>query len=645
KEHRQRAAGLTIVHVVFSDRIAHEEGVHSQAYRDVFASIDRKIGTLGRSLGPHETFVVMGDHGHTDTGRHALGLDVPTALVYRGARFVPSSTLPRVPLAIHRYLLSWALGLNLSPLYEGPRPSHVLLGAPPASFLPLPGRTSDTPQDDTLDLTLFGLLVAFLSGLFALWYALVSTDSVSTDSDRLRWTIAAAMLGLLVAGFSTVRFPWNVGLSALAALGVLAGPVRSRGGQVLFKQCGLIVLACCAFAGLGVGFTHIRVAIHEPAWIRLEVFWLCVYVLSLGVWKRWGSAAAAWSVLAIVLLLPPTVYRYGAPGAFGHAWLMWTVLLGLEVLAAGPKVRVAGIWAGLLYLVHAHTFGDATGFQFDRWFAWFGSITPSGAIGTIMMAVLSKLGLLAIVAGPAIKPGASRRQRLTTAGLATVAVVGLLLHQFEMGAALPRLGRLAVLLLVLLSAWRVAVRMAPGASVTHRRVAMFAGLYGLYLYALRVDDLRLHVDALLLGIGLSAYLLRLHAGIRPDEQRPHRIFLYVVSLFAAGWMGFEWTIHNLEWGFLYDVFDAGLVEEHVSFFVPFLLAKYALVVVLIRLLFVATLADDFRLHRRFLWAGAARFASLVMFTVGVGAALPATDVYLEGVQQAAIVFVLLLGLF
>ena len=48
------------------------------------------------------------------------------------------------------------------------------------------------------------------------------------------------------------------------------------------------------------------------------------------------------------------------------------------------------------------------------------------------------------------------------------------------------------------------------------------------------------------------------------------------AFFVSGWTSFSWTVHQLEWRFLYGLFSAPAVEHHVIWFLPVIVVRYAL---------------------------------------------------------------------
>jgi hypothetical protein len=104
-------------------------------------------------------------------------------------------------------------------------------------------------------------------------------------------------------------------------------------------------------------------------------------------------------------------------------------------------------------------------------------------------------------------------------------------------------------------------------------------------------------------------------------------------------------VHWLEWRFLYDWWDAAFVEEHVGYFLPVIVLRYAIPVVLTRVLLAEQLDGATVYPRRAVWLlSGAKVLSVFLFTCGIGWASVASDSYLEAAEETGILTTLCAGL-
>ena len=165
---------LVVVHVTYTDHTAHELGIADPEYRKRFGRVDEMVARVAAAIPPGDTFVLLGDHGHDAAGRHALGLDVPTFALYRGPRERAGVDLGTISIRDHRYLMGYALGLDLPADYSAGRHPQALVptaaGALPAEYARSArvqdGADSGIPRGERVSLH---ALVVYLGVLFAVW--------------------------------------------------------------------------------------------------------------------------------------------------------------------------------------------------------------------------------------------------------------------------------------------------------------------------------------------------------------------------------------------------------------------------------------------------------------------------------------------
>ena len=580
---------LVVMHVTYTDHVAHEVGISAPLYKQRYRAADALVERLDRELPAGDTLVVMGDHGHDATGRHAVGLDVPTYALYRGPRFTAGLDLGTIAIRDHRYLLGFGLGLPLPEDYSGELHVNALraeasgLGSYAASIGRKREVSPGVPPEQYLS---YALGAVILAGLFALW---------------LQLTAAAALSDRMAKAQPKRSWLLPVGTAFLGALSVFA---------------------------LGLLFPRVRPFVHEPMFLTLGALWLGLWGLALFVtWRRRGLMVAS-VVLALPLFFAvPTVYRYGAPVALGPVWLGWVgciaLLLGL-LQQWRPPLPAAGLLCALLV---PFGFAESSGFRFDEWVLWPPAVLP---YGFLLLSLVAKW----IVLVPPRMPRSAADAPVFAFGLCA----GLLLTAAQVGV-LPDMLQLAAAL-VLLVFW----------ATTKRELRATAGITGLLLlhhYAVRVPASAYYwQDCWLAALVLSARLGRRLPS--PARTYSHAVLL-LLAFVASGWVSFAWTLHRLEWRFLYDFWSAAFVEAHVAAFLPLLAGRFALPLLAARAVLRRELDDaadgssQRALGLAWLLAGS-KVASLMFWSYGIAFVSVASDVYLEAVQETSLTWALLLGL-
>jgi hypothetical protein len=592
-DYRAGKHALVVMHVTYTDHVAHEVGIAAPLYAQRYRAADALVERLARELPASDTLVVMGDHGHDAQGRHAVGLDVPTYALYRGPRFVAGTDLGTVPIRDHRYLLGFALGLALPEDYAGewhPNALHASqreLGSYAAQAGEHAVISPGVARERRVS---YGLCALLLAGMFAAW------------------------LQLTAAGAST--YP-------------AATPAARRAGLARCLMAGAAALACSA---LGAVFPGIRSFIHEPSFILLGVFWSGLWLLAaLVTWRTRRLERGAVVLASMLFVGVPTVYRYGSAVAMGPVWLGWLACLGVAV--AARQLPPPPLTAALLVVALLVPFGvaESSDFRFDEWVLWPPDALPSGFL------LLSMLAKLVVFMPP--REQLQQRRAASVVGI----LAALLLSAVQLGMVANAVQLLGALALLAASAW---LRHRDKHGALAGSVCVTALLL-LHHYAVRVPvNAYYWQDCLLGALVLSARLVRTLPA--PARRHAHALLLFF-AFFASGWVNLAWTLHRLEWRVLYDFWSAAFVERHVAAFAPLLIGRFALPllaarVLLARELEVAAEAGTPRaLDLAWLFAGS-KVASLMFWSYGIAFVSVASDVYLEAVQETCLACALLVGL-
>lgn len=628
---RAGSVDVAVSHIIYSDRVAHDYGVNDERYWEAYGHVDALIREMDQAIDPRDTFIVTGDHGHTDNGRHSLGLDVPSFTFYRGPGFKRGVSLGTIPIRAHRYLMSWAAKVPLSPAYGGPRyPQALMSSTVPVEFQSGSGEVGDTRAPSAV----FWLVAAIVGLLGALWLGLV----------RGVWEAPKSMqagLWLCVGLCAGITFSMWLPVAALAVgLTLVAREVRGGNGAGLQGRWRRLAYGAAGLAGglslhgWGRHLAAIREEIHEPSWVEMERFaFLLIAVCGVVAW-RLGAAKASWITIGVVaLLFYPTVYRYGAMPSLVTLWLAWIVALLVDASRRPRRDLLVPLvlGVGVFLCIQPFAFADAGNFEFHTWHAWVDALQADGHWEWIEWSLYAKMVIFARWRVPHL---------LKPLGVFAAFQV----HELQWNPwPLSQGGIVALIVMLALVGGLAKHWFSDETGQELRRVTWLAALFIAYYYTIRIPQHHyMWADFFLAGLVLSGMLVRRCA--RADQLRHHQAILTLFGVVAGAWFTVAWTFHLFEWKVLYEWFSAGFIEENALAFIPIIDGRYLVAVLMVRVL-VREAFKDVRYPWREVWSGAGlKLVGSALLITGFAYAFADSDIYLESVQQAAVLMVLSLAL-
>lgn len=78
---------VIVSHVIDTDATAHRYGVGAPEYVEKFKEADSFLQQVASRLGPRDSMIVLGDHGHSPEGHHSSGIPATTVVVASGPWF------------------------------------------------------------------------------------------------------------------------------------------------------------------------------------------------------------------------------------------------------------------------------------------------------------------------------------------------------------------------------------------------------------------------------------------------------------------------------------------------------------------------------------------------------------------------------
>ena len=585
---------LVIFHLTIVDHVAHALGTKDPAYEHAFAVADQLVREADAAVLPADTLVVMGDHGHDETGRHFPGLDVPTVAVYRGPGFKAGAEIGPVPLTIHRYLMSWALGLPLSPEYRGVAVPQVLVGPPP----PL---TYRAPPPELSTSRLHGERLVWMRPLALLLAALAAFGAWTFAPTRAN--ARRAVVGALVG--ATVVPAWG----ALLAYHRLREPPASTTQLLVSWLLGLLVAAGLVASG--------RLRRMTATWIVFAAPALLLYASA--AWDGWAAIMTPAWLTAVALLLVDWARR-----RLAHPEPPLRRGEGLALLAV-PALAVL-----LLPFFFAETDGVRSG-------DWRGYLSSNRMVYWIVVSTGARLVIF-------LRP--RRGVVANVLGLALVALFSVLSFGDLPPAPTARLAVVGVLggAALAMTAW--ARRTLDPEGPVPAIAAMLANATLLLAYRSTVvlgERTFLQMELLLAALVLTA---RAGVALGRREDRPSfAAWLEGMALVVAAWSTLALTLSRLEWKIFYTFFPPLFVEHHVGLLLPAIVGRYALPLILARRLLAEATPDAVgSTWRRSAGLMTIKMTALLLGVVGAAVLDPSSEPFVAAVQCVLTFSVLSLAL-
>lgn len=588
---------MMVFHYTVIDHTAHQHGINEPAYRHAFEVADIVVRQVDQAISPADTLVVMGDHGHDETGRHHPGLNVPTIALYRGPRFTPGVEIGPAQLTIHRYLMSWALGLPLARGYRGAAAAGL------QGMTPLP-RAYATPPPEIAP--------------------------VVNWRKRLVYLLPLALI---------------VACSALAGAVALDLPPTGSVARIL----GATFASAAFFVTWGAFLANRRLSVRPATDHDILGSWGTALLVAVAATLTGRRRTATWLALAL-----PALLLYPSPAWFGWAAVMgpaWCLALGLLVVdwarrrlylrEGGPVTRAEGLAlagmgatiVGVLHFMYPEYDNVVAG-------AWRGYLTSNSFTYWILISLVAKLVIF-------VRPKRGVVVNLTAGALAVFFTL------VSFGDLLPSApAQLAVACFLGSAAWiargistrAVALGRPAGTAGSLYLALGTAALMMLYRATVVLEERTLlEMEILFAALRLTSLVGRILSAER--DQRWFAAWLEGIALLVTVWSTLALTLNRLEWAILYRFFEPVDVMHHVGWLMPIILGRYAIPLIIARRLLAESRPPD----ARGTWRAATalltfKLATMILMVIGSGILDPSNEPFRTAVQSVVTLSVLALAL-
>jgi hypothetical protein len=156
-------------------------------------------------------------------------------------------------------------------------------------------------------------------------------------------------------------------------------------------------------------------------------------------------------------------------------------------------------------------------------------------------------------------------------------------------------------------------------------------------------DTRVNLLFIFLAIRLSSKLIDWSDAPRNDRSH-HILFIALVGFVGVGWITLGWGFSRLDWGPLFDYVPPEIVGRKMGHFLPLILIRFALPIIVLRTLLQEACTDQVS----FPVTNLARilgfkYLSLLLIVLGIGFDQPGSLMYFEAVAQLGVFMILCAG--
>lgn len=635
---------LVVLKIDFTNEVAHKVDVDDPLYHRYFRAADRLVQTLSERLPRDATFAVLGDHGHDERGRYCIGMDVPTLSVYRGPGFRRNIDLGTIDLMDNRYFMSWALKLPLKrDAYSGGSFPEALVwtGDLHPSYDPA-GR--GVPEQEGLKARQGRFICwVFLSLIAALWFNQAARAHSPLGIKGAReWLLFLVFLPL------ALNPPFQIPTASILAGTVFLYRLRGLGPGPLVTWGLLPPAAFLGFHFWGRALTAWRGYVHEPSLLTIGLCWLIPCLALFPVVRRSTRMRITWVFGGVSgFLLYPTTYVYGFVGILTPLFLCWLSFYAVSLLKShdrtgakdGPQrasfMEGAALFLAMFLIIQGYLGIESSSFCWDHWSPIIDFMRVTTLPYLAALALLSKAILFFMGTGPLLESRRNASDILLN--LAVIALLTLLQwHTLE-----PTPWQWMGLTALCAALWVFLRRRAAQSAALSMGLCL---LFLLYYYSVRtpMEQYAWNDCFLALMVLASRFVRRF-----PQQENLSQDygFLLLTAVLMTGFVTSTWTIRDLEWQVLYDWIEPYTVEHNVFLFLPWIIVKTVLPLFIFRMVLRRGMGRDVTFSRDLvLMAAGAKLLSLVLVTTGIGVAEPGTYIYIEAVQQIAVLTMITFGL-